>query len=314
LSGVKGFEFSRQFAEKYKKEPGVVAACYYDAVDVAVQAIKKSGVHGKKHIREDRRNIRTALTEFYNEDKGIKGVTGPIWFDRTGGVRREYAVGRWLKQKALPAFVQYNQYIGNVDDLLLEYLEGNVDFIGGLTVSSTQVVYVNIENLKLLDIDKEKSEFSAAFRLRFRYPVHFYDSSKESVVSPLEFTNALTPIVLEKPLLEETEKGITTKVFQVQGRFRADSDSDGSFLVSRKKDMFIRFRHATQLYDNLVYISEIANDELNRTSEDQSVIQSLCYSDILSKNTTLGDPAKFNTDFRLNYSRFNIAIYPGKKK
>jgi len=293
LSGVKGFEFAQQFIKKYKEKPGVVAACYYDAVHVAVQAMKQNGIHGKKHIREDRKNIRTALAEFYNEDKGVKGVTGLIWFDKTGGVKREYAIGRWLKQKALPSFVQYNQNIGNVDNILLGSLEGNVEILEDLTMSSTQVVYVNVADLKILDIDKKKSGFGAEFRLRFRYPAHFNNSSKESVVSPLEFTNALSPIVLGNPIQEETRKEMTTKVFQVKGRFQADFKSD-------RQKLFIRFRHTRMTYDSLIYVFA--------TVDDQSLTQFFCYSDILSKNTTLGNPKNFDSDFSLNYSRFNIVI------
>ena len=176
---------------------------------------------------------------------------------------------------------------------------------------------MNVEDLKLLDINKEKSEFNAAFRLRFRYPTRFHEYSKGSVVSPLEFSNALTPIVFGKPVQEGTEKGVITKVFQVQGRFRADFDSGRSwsslFSSEREPEMVIRFRHATQPYDNLIYVPEIADSESNQTYADRSTTPFLCYSDILSKNTTLGDPVNFNTDFRLNYSRFNIAIHPDKK-
>ncbi|MCI5148182.1 MAG: amino acid ABC transporter substrate-binding protein [Candidatus Electrothrix sp. MAN1_4] len=316
LSGVKGFEFAQQFIKKYKKKPGVVASCYYDAVHVAVQAMKKSGIHGKKYIREDRRNIRTALSKFYNEDKGVKGVTGLIWFDRTGGVKREYAVGRWLKQKALPAFVQYYQYNENIDNIMLRYLEGDVEIVEDLTMSSTQIVHVTVEYVKLIDIDKKKSEFSAEFRLRFRYPDYFdifqTTSGKTqitSVICPLEFTNALSPIVLGEPVQEEMiGEDVVSKAFQVQGRFRADFESGGSFLSRKKQELFIRFRHADQLYDNLIYIPGITEKQNKQVSDGRSPAYFSCYSDILSKKTTLGNPKNFDSDFRLNYSRFNIVI------
>ncbi len=315
LSGVKGFEFAKQFNEKYKKEPEVVAACYYDAVHVAVQAIKKSGIHGKKHIREDRRNIRKVLASFYNEKRGVQGVTGLIWFDTTGSVRREYALGRWLKQTSIPFFVQYDQSNENIHDILKGYLNGDVKIFKDLVMSSTQIVYVNVENFNLLDIDKKKSEFGATFRLRFRYPSFFDDPSKVSVTSPLKFTNALTPIVLEKPLLEKAEKGVTTKIFQVQGRFKTNFDSDRFSFLGRERELFIHFYHFTQLYDNLIYIpGNSASGELDQTSDNRSTAQFFCYSDILSKKTTLGLRKNFDSNFRLNYSRFNIKVIPVASK
>ena len=308
LSGVKGVEFARKFIKKYNQEPKEVAACYYDAVDVAVRAMKKSSIHGKKHIREDRRAIRTALAGLYNEEKGLKGVTGLIWFDKTGGVRREYAVGRWLKQQALPAFVQYNQNIGNVDDVLQGYLDGNVDIIGDMTVSSTQIVYVNIEELELTEINKKKSEFTAKFRLRFRYPARFDDSSEGSVISPLEFTNALGPIILGEAIQDDGTEIITNKVFQVQGRFRADFASGDSLFFNRKKKLIIRFRHTVQPYDNLIYVPGIADKQNIQLPEEWSSVEFRSYSDVLSKKTTLGNPEYFNTDYLLNYSRFNVVL------
>ncbi|MCI5130541.1 MAG: hypothetical protein D3904_03235 [Candidatus Electrothrix sp. EH2] len=306
LGGVKGFDFTRQFVAKYNKEPGVVAACYYDAVHVAVRAMKKSGLQTKKYIREDRRNIRTALAEMYNEKQGVKGVTGLIWFDATGGVRREYVVGRWRGRKAQPFFVQYNQHIGNVDDVVQGYLDGNVEMIAGLTMSSTHIIYVQVEELEITGINKEKTGFSATFRLCFRYPARFDKDSKESLALPLEFSNALTPIMLGEPVQETTEKGVTSKVFQVQGRFRTDSDAGDSLLFKRDKKMFIRFRHATEQYDSLVYVPETA-DEQNKSAESRTGGVH-CYSDVLSKKTTLGNPKYFHSDHSLDYSRFNIKM------
>lgn len=309
LSGVKGFDFDLRFSRRYNEEPGVVAACYYDAVHVAVQAMKKSGLHGKKYIREDRRNIRTALSEFYNEEKAVKGVTGLLWFDETGGVKQEYVVGRWMKQKALPSFVQYDQNIGNVDDVLQGYLDGNADIIDDLTVSSTQVVYVNIDNLKVLEINKKKSEFSAEFRLRFHYPARFDDSSEGAVASPLEFSSVLHPIVLGDPIQKENGNEVTTtKVFQVQGSFKADFNSDRSSLLSRGRKLFIHFRHVSQTYDNLIYVPGIVDKQSVQLPDGWSVVEFRCYSNVLSKKTTLGNPKNFYSDHSLDYSRFNVEL------
>lgn len=309
LGGAKGFDFTRQFVAKYNKEPGVVAACYYDAVHVAVQAMKKSGLQAKKHIREDRRNIRTALAGMYNEEQGVKGITGLIWFDTTGGVRREYVVGRWRGRKAQPFFVQYNQHVGNVDDVLQGYLNGNVEMLAGLTMSSTHIVYVQVEDLEITGINKEKTEFGATFRLCFRYPARFDDASKESIALPIEFINALTPIKLGKPVQETTEKGVTSKVFQVQGRFRADSDADDSLFFKRDKKLFIHFRHATEQYDSLVYVPETVDEQNKWLSAESRTGGVHCYSDVLSKKTTLGNPKYFNSDYTLDYSRFNVEFF-----
>ena len=293
LSGVKGFEFAQEFIEKYDENPGVVSACYYDAVRIALQAIKKSGIHGKKHIREDRRNIRKTLAGMYNNENGVKGVTGQLWFDENGGVRREYAVGRWHKQKELPTFIQYDQRNSNVDEILQGVLDGEAILPDGLVLTSTRIVHVSVTDFELLNINKEKSEFSAAFQLNFHYPADFDKSLDGSVTSPLEFSNALSPIVLGDPIQENVKDEQKDKVFKVKGRFQADLKSD-------RQELFIRFRHTRMTYDSLIYVSA--------TDDDKSLTQFFCYSDILSKNTTLGNPENFDSDFSLNYSRLNIVI------
>ena len=309
LSGVNGFQFAQNFFEKYQEKPGAVSACYYDATRFLVQAMKTGGIHGKKHIRQDRRAIRDSLAGFYNQDNALEGITGLLWFDKTGGVKLGYAVGQWRKQKVAPAFLQYDQHIGNIENVLEGYLDGKVILTDNLIMSSTQIVHIGVEQFELTNINKKYSEFTASFQLTFSYPAYFDKVPHPSVLSPLEFSNALTLVTSNKPIKEERKNGIITKTFHINARFSADFNSDSAWPFNTKHKLAIRFHHTQQQYNNLIYLPEKENISVTQAPDGYTRPKVLCYSDILSKKTTLGIPKYFKSNHRINYSRFNIEIH-----
>ncbi|WYD81997.1 MAG: ABC transporter substrate-binding protein [Candidatus Electrothrix gigas] len=307
LSGVEGFEFEMFFYQKYHKIPGTTSACYYDAAHIVLQAIKTSGIHGEKHIREDRRNIRKALADMYNKDNGIKGATGNLWFDKNGGVQREYAVGFWKRQKELPAFIQYNQVNKKFKDILQGALEHKFMLTDGMVMRAKHIVHVGVENLKIINISKKKSEFTAEFKLRFRYPASFDTPSEGGKLSPLNFEFTNTSNAAFKLLKKETKNEITTQLIYLKPRkFRVDFT-----LMLPGVDhapMFIGLRHAQLSDDDFMYVSEIDTLQADLIPLGWPVSDIFCYSDLFSKKTTLGVPAYFNSNHSINYSRFNIEI------
>lgn len=306
LSEVEGVDFRIAFFEKYSEAPNVVSACYYDAAHIVFQAIKTSGIHGKKHIREDRRNLRKALAGMYNQDNGIKGVTGKLWFDKNGGVKREYAVGIWRAQKELPAFIQYSQSKERDDHILQTALDGDVIFTDGLIMRSTHIVYVGVEHFKLMNINKKDLEFTAEFDLRFRYPAFFDTPSGEPATSPVnfQFTNASSDPVFKKRK-KEIKNNITTQVLHVQA---TTFWFDPNMLIHGYHPLFIGIRHERLPYNKLIYISENALLQADQVPDDWSISRIALFSDVLSKKTTLGVPAYLNSNHSLNYSRFSIMI------
>ncbi|MCI5191958.1 MAG: amino acid ABC transporter substrate-binding protein [Candidatus Electrothrix sp. AU1_5] len=305
LSGVEGVEFQIFFFEKHKKESGVVSSCYYDAAQIIVQAIKTSGIQGKKHIREDRRNIRKALTEMYNEDKAIKGVTGKLWFDKNGSVRKEYALGIWQKQKELPAFFQYKTTKLRGNNVLQKALDGEVFFIDDLAMHSTRIVYVGVEHFKLISINKKKFEYTAEFELRFRYPTSFDTPTEGSITSssPMnyQFTNAISKQLI-KGHKEQIKNKIKTHIIHMQAAFSFDPNR----LLFGYCPLFIGIRNERLTYQDLIYVAEKKTLQAEQLPSGWSIESIMTFSDILSKKTTLGIPAYLDSNHTLNYSRFNI--------
>ncbi len=308
LGGADAFEFGTSFCRKYNKDPGEIEACYYDALHVAAQALRKMEIHGKKQIREDRRKFREILENFYSEENAVRGITGAIYFDKNGGVRRHFAVGMWKKHKTLPAFVQFQQNTAPIDDMLQVVLDGGIILADDIIMSRTRVVYADTEIIRISDISTGRSEFSADFYLHFRYSGDFDDAD-------IEFTNALHPVVPGKPVKEKKERGITERTYLVKAKFRADFDFRPYPFIGWQK-LPIHFHHRSQTSDRLIYASDTV---FKKTEPDISVsgwdIPGLMFShDILTKNTGLGNPEYAGSDHKISYSRFNTEISIRKKK
>jgi branched-chain amino acid transport system substrate-binding protein len=305
IGGIETYRFKQEYIKAYHEPPSDISACYYDAFHVAVQAIKKAGIQGgADHIREDRRKIRETLAGFYSKETAVSGITGPIYFDGNGDVRKHYAVGRWWKQKEIPALSQYRQTADTetVDETAVkQILDGDILLIKDTVMNKIRIVYAGIDNIKLGIPDIKRSECEMAFDIRFRYTGIFDDAN-------IEFTNAVSPISLEKAVKEETDHNITTRVYHVKGKFKLDFD----FRVYPFDSQVIpvRFHHAVMTDDRMIYFPDTL--ELPRPPDSKipgwDVKDVSLYQDVAVKDSNLGNPKFFDSPHRINYSQFNAEI------
>ncbi len=302
LNGTVAFEFRKDFFEKYHEKPDVVSACYYDAAHLAVEAMKKIRLSGSEHIREERRNVRDALAGFYHKDRSVDGVTGQLWFNEHGGVSRQYNVGMWEKSKETAAFDQYGQHVEHIGNLMKGVLEGKIIIADKLMMGLRKVVHVSMDQIRVTAIDKKHSAFSAYFSLRFQYPAHF--DIGENMTAPLEFTNAVIPVVQDPTIKEEIKDGIISKTYKFQGKFKADFDLR-YFPFNSEQRLFIRMRHAGKIYYDLVYIPETAFVSATNISVPSDWVSqgSRFYQDVLTAHSVVDN---------LLYSRFNTEISVSK--
>jgi ABC-type branched-subunit amino acid transport system substrate-binding protein len=77
--------FVRRFERSYKRRPNWIAAGTYDAMRLALEALKRSGP-GRTRILE-------ALRGISGPDIAFHGLSGPLFFDQGGSSRRRFFVG-----------------------------------------------------------------------------------------------------------------------------------------------------------------------------------------------------------------------------
>ncbi|MFQ5616529.1 MAG: ABC transporter substrate-binding protein, partial [Anaerolineales bacterium] len=87
VADVAGQMFRDDFLSTYQEEPGMKAATNYDALLVAVQAMKRAGIIGNKSdIENERKKLRDALADINSIDEAVNGVTGLVYFDEVGDI------------------------------------------------------------------------------------------------------------------------------------------------------------------------------------------------------------------------------------
>lgn len=305
IGGIETYRFKQEFMKAYHEPPTDISACYYDAFHVAVQAIKKAGIQGgSAHILEDRRKIRKALTGFYSKETAVSGITGPVYFDENGDVRKHYAVGMWWKQKRIPALSQYQQIEGirtEDETMVRPILDGDILLIKDTVMGKIRVVYAGIDNITLGIPDMRHSECEMEFDICFRYAGTFDDAH-------IEFTNAAGPITLGKPFKEETERNILSRTYHVKGKFRYDADFRAYPFDCQA--IAVRFRHAVLSDDRMIYFPDILSvpRSPDSTIPGWDIKGVSLFQDVAVKDSNLGNPKFFDSPHLMSYSQFNAEV------
>ena len=315
IANEKADIFRKEYFERYGKEPGWYGAYYYDAVVVAIEAMRRAEIQGKGHIRRDRQEIKKTLESMCSPDTGIKGLQGYIYFDEKGASSAPPPVGFYLDQKLLPAFTQYHlSHKGSSeDDVFKKVLSGEIIFVGNRVMHKTRVVYAGIDINEISGLDQKKSTYYADFYLRLRYEGDFDD------VSDIVFTNALKPVKLDHPITREKEGDITTLTYHIKGDFKIDFDfKDYPF---DRQALNLEFRHVSLTRDKLIYIANSFGmpDPGNKHSEkainlkEWHIRGSSFKENIINNVSSMDAPGIFDSQNMTIYSQCSAGIIISKK-
>ncbi|OQX24222.1 MAG: hypothetical protein BWK80_21940 [Desulfobacteraceae bacterium IS3] len=317
IGNEKTYSFRKEFIKRYGHEPSWVAACTYDAVHLAVEAIRKSDIQGEGHIRKDRRKIRDALTGFYNEKTGIEGITGYLYFNPSRNLNRPYSIGVYENQILFPALSQYQQLTDSkntVSNIFRRALEGDIVTGGGKIMNKTDIVYTGIEINEISNLNIERSAYTLDFYLWFRYAGEFDDTS-------IEFINSVNPVKMVQPLGEEKDNGVTVKVYHLKADFKTDFDFHA--FPFERHTLSVSFCHTGRTRNSLIYVSDAMglprfvkkNSGGPRfiSAEEWNIKDMSFYQDVVITSSTLGDPSYFNSPRTISYSRFNAELQIERK-
>lgn len=256
IADEKAYTFRKEFVQKYGQEPSRLAAWYYDAARVAVEAINRAEIQGQGHIRDDRRKIKEALMRFNSDITAVEGLSGPIYFNSSGSVERPLAVGQYERHKFLPSFSQYQlvspgearvrsslsaQADGNLPD-------GEIIYVAGQPMARTNVVYIGIDVNEISNLDIRNSRYTVDFYLWFRFQRDFDDDQ-------ISFVNAVNPIVLDPPIAVRKTDQSTTHTYRVI----ADFTNEFGFQAYPFDQQMIRItlRHLNQSTNSLIYTPDV---------------------------------------------------------
>jgi len=244
--------FRQAFLQNYGHEPTWSAYCYFDAARVAVEAMKKAGLKGEGQLRGDRERIRNALAGFFREKNAVDGVTGLIFFDKNGDLNRPYSMGVYKEQRLLPAFTQYKQVIDpkGVKNLFERVLEGEYIVIDRELMSRFNVIYTAVFINDITNVDIHQSRCTIDFNILFQY-----SGDLNFDVEEIDFSNAITPVQLGKPVAERIDEQTITRIYRVKADFLTGFDLNTYPFFSYMVPIRMRYTSNTDL--RMIHIADL---------------------------------------------------------
>ena len=306
-------KFRQAFLRNYGNEPAWPAYCYFDAARVAVEAMKKAGLKGEGQLRGDRERIRNALAGFFTEENAVDGVTGAIFFDKNGDLNRPYSMGVYKDQRLLPAFTQYKQVIDpkGVKDLFKRVLEGEYIVIDRELMSKFNVIYTDVFINDIKKVDIHQSTCTIDFNILFQF-------SGDLNVDAIDFSNAITPVQLGKPVAERIDEQTVTRIYRVKADFLTGFDLNTypffSYMVP------IRMRHTSNTDNRMIHIADLSRisglpfpayhpiDEAGGDAAKWDIKGIQYYRERLLSDAEMGQPGIFVGQNGTTITQFNVEI------
>ncbi|MBF0099748.1 MAG: ABC transporter substrate-binding protein [Desulfobacterales bacterium] len=253
LSSEKAFHFRKEYLKRYNEEPSWISACYYDAAQTAVEAIKRAEFESTENMRENRRKVKDSLSRFNSEENSIEGVTHNIFFDANGNSQSSIFLGYWQNHQFFAEYDQYQifQETGYLKKKPRSFKQDIGDMVikmDELTLIKTQIVYTGMYINKISKIDFINNTYLIDFYLWFSF-------SKDIDDKNILFYNAIQPIKLKDPIkIEVSEKNIITQTYRIKAEF------NNNFTVLQnplgEQMLKIQFHHKTKSINKLMYIPD----------------------------------------------------------
>ena len=253
LSDKTGIEFLNNYLTAYSEMPTWIAASHYDAAHLLTQAIKKAGIHNTA-IGKQRMNIKDALQTMFHIDYAVKGTLGHFYFNNDGDVKAPVEAAKLYKQTFIPTFSQYRLNLDKnlSNDMGTQIIKGEKIVIDDIIMNKTQIVYTGIHVNKIENLNIIKQFCTFDFFIWFKYKGLF---KPENII----FENALSPIKLEKPVIEKYSD-INICSFHV----KADFQNYFNFRNYPFDDQILKinYRHKTKTDDKLIFVIDRENKKI----------------------------------------------------
>lgn len=318
--------FRETYYQKFGTVPDWQATFAYDAVHVAVEAIKRANITQKpeQSLAQQREQVRQALANINSQNTSIQGITGINYFDAYGDMNKMVNIAIFRQQQLMPALRQL-QTIRNIQEVAdAEYFEKQKNLVkfNSQYFYDVNIVYTGVDLVDITNLNLENLTCEIEFKIWFRFNG---DINPEDII----FNNAFTPITLENPIESMDYKQLHYRLYNVKGQFKLD------FLT--EPPMFnhhfvgLSFMHKYIAHHNMVYIVDNIGMGLDRNSKHKllqqyrdnhilsvslpwNIIQVRLFQDLITRSI-LGHPNYLNnSESGLSFSRFNVVLDLQKKE
>jgi branched-chain amino acid transport system substrate-binding protein len=327
IAGKRAQDFKYEFLKNnYPEESIVTSAMYYDATMVALEAVRKT-LEARKtaSLKETRERVKDQLWQLSNAVDAVEGVTGDLYFDKNGDAIKSIPIAVYKKGKPIVTMEQYLPVtsLRNTDNLLQDILDNKIIQVSGKFMHKAQVVYVGIDFNDISELNTADSTYTADFYLWFRFKddktTETKGFDKISFVNIFEPENDLTN--KDEYFFDEKrsylEEGVITRTYRVKTQFKGDFDFHDYPLD--KQVLPLQFQHKKLTKDQLIYVVDVLGmkDPVKLVRAEGNKFFSIggwkmnelsFFQNSQKVDSTLGIPELFDSQQRIEYSRFNVNI------
>lgn len=316
VANEKAVTFRSDFRNKFGQSPDSSSALYYDAVNIAFEAIKKTGVTGQNLV-EDRKKIRDHLASLDSQGKAFSGITGKIHFDDNGNALKAVSVGEFQSDEFISAPVQLESVLDptKVPNFADKREKGAIIPFRNGYMHATQVVYTGVDVIEISNLDTATGNYVLDFYLWLR----FRDGLD---VEKIEFTNAVNDLKLQSPIWSRERNGMTILTYKVRGTFHGDFvfkeypfDNQQINLEIRHRDRtreslnFVADRLGMRLTDEgATLLKRITENDVFKTSPGWKITDAAIFQDLVKSASTLGETLFYKGETDINFSRLKLVV------
>ncbi|MDM8561114.1 ABC transporter substrate-binding protein [Candidatus Parabeggiatoa sp. HSG14] len=316
--------YQKEKAEELQKSPEILSWHAFSAVDAAIvliEAIKHARIQGQQEtLIADREKIKEVLTHSFNiAEHAVKGNTGLNYFDKNGDALKSISMGVYKKNLLISTFDQLQimpYHPDKKEQLDLARKEGRVLLIDGQYMYKTNIVYTGIKLNSISQFDSKKITYFLDFYLWFRFQKHFNPQE-------ITFLNAVEPIQLNTPIIEEVFGKETYQLYRVKGHFKENTHTSTHPVSLNKHLLGISFRHRDLDRNHLSFVTDILGMELMKESSlsnglkeiqkqstlDKWTVDEINYFQGIVRKELLGNPKYLVPGNMVEYSTFNTDIW-----
>lgn len=259
-------DFNSRYQNKFGSTSDWVAAYAFDATHLIVEGFK-SGTRdeGEDVVTGGRRLIRERLASALDADTGIRGISGVKAFTADGEAKSPVFMGRYDGRDMVSALTQLQPIKAGVAANFIEELKkGKVLYVNDRFMYKTNVVYTGLQVKEVSELDVEKGQVTLNLLLWFRYSGDFQPED-------LIFSNAVEPIVLDKPAAEQISRGLNYKLYEITAKFNYNFSKVkrpyGTVLIG------FDFAHRFLNRNNLQYVTDVLGIGLAGENTFQSILE-----------------------------------------
>jgi len=280
--------FHSKYEKKYQEQLPWQAFYAVDAAIMLVEAIKQADIQGQlQTLSVDRKKIQENLaTKFNTLEQAVEGTTGLNYFNNRNA-SKPASMGIYKNEKLFAAFDQLQEvrHSGEIDSALSDKYVS----IGDKQFHKTDVVYTGVQFNEISDFDPNTITYTLDFYLWFIAKAHIN-------LQDIEFLNAVKPIQLSKPLINESIDGKTYHLYKVNGRFKENArHSKHQVLFTNQQALGVSFHHRALNRTALIYVIDSWGMDL---TNDLGEFQNQQRLNFLTKDWAIEDISFFQSTFK----------------